>query len=303
MHEPRRSLTKLLLALPVLLVCCYLVMVAWTFVVLLLATGEELALDGLDRDALLSIFNPFNLGDEGIFLIWIPAALIILVQCAMLVPAARPVRRSGRPRSPWFAAITAGLLAGLLLVGVLFALSDMPRVAVSLGFTTGDGFNSAKQIGSRRVEAFWGTMPYLCILLLLGTWATWTTMLIAAMRRSPVGWFSRMVKWLIAGSVIELVLTLPLYVIVRRRYDCFCELPSFWAVVLGLMTICSLTGPGAVLVWRHRRGVPTDAWADRCLACGYRRTADASACCPECGTRWGRMGPSGGAGNPGADGG
>lgn len=272
-----------------MLVAWYMLMVVWTFIVLILA-GDGM----LDWADLWEILDPFPMESDSIFFIWIPVGLIVLVQFAMLLPAAHPMRRSGRPRSLWFSGIVGGLLAALLFVGVLVALTDLPRVAVVFGFTVTDGIRPARGVGSSRVEAIWRYVPYFGLLVLLGSWAFWTIVLLRSLQETPGGWLARMIRWLIAGSLIELAITLPLYVIVRRRYDCWCSLPSYWAVASGIMALLSLTGPGVVLLWRRRRGLPTDAWVDRCMICGYRRADDAGARCPECGTRWGRMVRAGG---------
>ena len=144
-------------------------------------------------------------------------------------------------------------------------------------------------IGSDRVEALWEYGPIVGGITLVVVWTFWTTVLLLAMKRSPAGWLGRTVRWLLAGSLLELAVALPLYLIVRRKYDCWCSLPSFWAVAGGMVGVLSLAGPGTVLLWRARRGLPTDGWGDRCMICGYQRAKDAGPRCPECGTRWGRV--------------
>ena len=262
----------------------YALLVLWMFLVALLANHEVLSWEFLEET-----LKPFSFEVESVFYFWIPTGLIVLVQFAMLLPTARPVRRSGQPRSLWFAGIMAGVLATILTLGVLVVLTDLPRVAVVLGFATGDGVRTARSIGSDRVEALWEYGPIVGGITLVVVWTFWTTVLLLAMKRSPAGWLGRTVRWLLAGSLLELAVALPLYLIVRRKYDCWCSLPSFWAVAGGMVGVLSLAGPGTVLLWRARRGLPTDGWGDRCMICGYQRAKDAGPRCPECGTRWGRV--------------
>lgn len=259
--------------------------VLWVLLLLLLSA------DGFDASTVVAVLNPlqWDFDDELLVFVGIPTGIIMLVQWSMLVPAARPIRRSGQPRSLWFAAIMAALLATFLIMGVLIALIDLPRLAVALGFTTGDGTRTAETIGSDRSEYIAERVIWIGLVTTLIVWGFWTFVLMRTLKATPAGWLSRTTRWLLLGTVVELVLTLPLYLFVRRRYDCWCALPSLWGVGAGIMALFALTGPGVLLIWRARRGMPTDAWVDHCMACGYQRAVDAGPRCPECGTRWGRV--------------
>lgn len=295
-QRPRRIWQILVLAICALL-GWYILSVLWSLLILLIVGFQEIDSaqpqggfnEVVDWHYWGELVNPFAMGTEEITLVWLPTGIIVLTQFAMLLPAVRPLRADGRPRRPWMAGLVGGILALLVTGGCLLALADIPRIPVGLGFIGDSSLGKARSSANNQVEVLmtrW--MPVLGLGIMLVSWVFWTIVLLVTLQKAPSGWLARTVRWLLVGSFVELAIALPIYVIVRRRFDCWCSLPSFWAVVSSLAVVLALTGPGVVLLWRRRADLPTDAWSDRCMVCGYRRAPDADARCPECGTRWGR---------------
>lgn len=99
--------------------------------------------------------------------------------------------------------------------------------------------------------------------------------------RNPAG-LDRLVRWLFAGTCVELLLGVVFYLQVRRKTDCYCAMASFWSIVLGAGTLFWMCGPWAVLLVTRRERLQ---WArGACRQCGYPRRTDADLC-PECGAR------------------
>ena len=265
-------------------------LLGWMMMVLVLATALVLlSEDAPDLASIADILLQFPPEDEFASILLIPAAIIILIQFLLVLPLARPLRKNGTPRSPWYAAVAVGLLWALLVGGLVTLAAELPRLPLALEIVApGEGYDPAEE-ADRTVD---GLVPWLypvVLVMMLLTWITWTIVLLAAIRTGSQNWLGRSVRWLIAGSGIELALALPLYLLVRRRFDCWCALPSLWSTCLALVSMLALTGPGFVLLHRRRKGAAAGNWVDRCLLCGYRRRPGVGACCPECGIRWGRF--------------
>jgi len=103
----------------------------------------------------------------------------------------------------------------------------------------------------------------------------------AGSMRNPAG-LDRLVRRVFAGTCIELLLGVVIYLQVRRRTSCYCAMASFWGIVLGVATMFWMCGPWAVLLVTRQRRLQ---WARAaCAQCGYPRRTDATVC-PECGAR------------------
>ncbi len=253
-----------------------ILVVVWALLMLVLV-GDTIGLRQLSELI-------FDLDSEIWLTIHLPAAVIVLVQYALFIPIMRPVTLAGRPRRPWYAAVAAALLGALLIGGVFCIVFELPQLPYALGLVEEKPVFGGQGLNEVLVQA-----PLIIAVIMLCTWAFWTFVLLRVMRRGRGDWLSRSLRWLIAGTLVELAIALPLYLVVRRRFDCWCALPSFWSLVFSIGALLSLTGPGVILLWRRRAGLPTDAWVNRCMICGYQRLEDSGPRCPECGNRWGRL--------------
>ena len=62
----------------------------------------------------------------------------------------------------------------------------------------------------------------------------------------------RVYRWLVAGSVLELLIALPSHVIVRRRYGCTGPEVTAFGVATGLVILLMSLGPGVLFLYRAR---------------------------------------------------
>jgi CRP-like cAMP-binding protein len=93
----------------------------------------------------------------------------------------------------------------------------------------------------------------------------------------------RLARWLFAGSVVELVATIPLDVMVRRRTSCYCSEGTFWSLILAATASLAALGPMIFFLPVARRR--QRAFKGLCPSCGYdRRSLTPQTPCPECGT-------------------
>ena len=62
----------------------------------------------------------------------------------------------------------------------------------------------------------------------------------------------RLYRWLVAGSVLELLIAVPSHIIVNRRHDCTAPFVSSFGVATGLAMLLMSIGPGALFLYRAR---------------------------------------------------
>jgi hypothetical protein len=74
---------------------------------------------------------------------------------------------------------------------------------------------------------------------------------LAARRKDPRSG-GRLYRWLVAGSVLELLIAVPSHVVVNRRHDCRAPFVSSFGVATGLAMLLMSIGPGALFLFRAR---------------------------------------------------
>jgi len=66
---------------------------------------------------------------------------------------------------------------------------------------------------------------------------------------SPV---NRSTRWLLRGSILELLVAVPSHVIVRRRDDCCAPAGTFWGIATGISVMLLCFGPGVYFLFVER---------------------------------------------------
>ncbi|HEY3761547.1 MAG TPA: hypothetical protein VGN23_07355 [Verrucomicrobiae bacterium] len=69
---------------------------------------------------------------------------------------------------------------------------------------------------------------------------------------SPEALLNRAVRWLLRGSILELIVAVPSHVIVRRRDDCCAPLGTFWGIATGISVMLLCFGPGVYFLFVQR---------------------------------------------------
>jgi hypothetical protein len=103
-------------------------------------------------------------------------------------------------------------------------------------------------------------------------------------RRSRYSALGRLAGAIFAGSLVELLATVPSHVIVSRRPVCLVGLGTMLGIIAGCYAMLFSFGPMIVLLFlrpRHRREQSDPI--QYCLNCGYDLRASIERC-PECGT-------------------
>jgi hypothetical protein len=225
---------------------------------------------------------------------WLNMGILVMAlvgsQVIFLLPLLLLRLRPGRPRSLGWSIMLASLVAAMLTVGLAMSLMSLVQllggwvndwgVHLYFGlFAIGTDPDQLDELAFDQDLAF--MLASACLFV---SWVLWWILISIFMRRGqPLDRLRRLVGLLFAGTLIELVLILPLEAMVRRRTNCFCETGSFQALLGGFVAALWLLGPMAFLILIRRR----PAWWNRhCQRCGYEKDRNAGNRCPECGWGW-----------------
>lgn len=200
------------------------------------------------------------------------AVIMALAQVAFVSPLMGPLRLGPAGKSMLWTVLGASVMVGGLTCILLWSMLQ----AVEL-------FMHAPQPGAYTdkgpISTSW-MRPYVLFPAWFVCGALWTWALRRSIASRDPDTVSRFARRLLAGTCVELVLALPMYLLVRKRSECLCVISNFWSIVIGMLGLVWLCGPAGILL------LTQDArrrWrAGACAHCGYpMRTG--SARCSECG--------------------
>ncbi|MGO8837418.1 MAG: hypothetical protein ACLQAH_01130 [Limisphaerales bacterium] len=87
----------------------------------------------------------------------------------------------------------------------------------------------------------------------LAFWVIWAVILRSFARSDdPDSLLKRITRWLLRGSILELLVAVPSHIIVRRRGDCCAPLGTFWGIVTGISVMLLCFGPGVFFLFVER---------------------------------------------------
>jgi len=197
------------------------------------------------------------------------------LQAAFLTGA--PHWRWPRPtgRRPMWVSLTVGALAiSLLTLGLAGTLMSLFQANEAV-YNVVEKFNEG--IGARSYD-----FPWALAILLAVMWAVWLLIFAMTWASKPSSAFRRVYRLIIAGSVLELLITIPVDVQVRKRTDCYCGEGTFLGLIVGITLAAWAFGPGLVLLFLARR-LQRRRELQVCIGCGYDLRRLPVNRCPECG--------------------
>jgi hypothetical protein len=165
----------------------------------------------------------------GYWLTWVCAGVFILGQVLLVVLSVDTSDRRLKPRTRIAFSIAA---AGLLLAVLTF--SAVSSAAVAIRGDSADDWTRTIFIGGLFVP-----------------WVLWS---IAFYRysRDTDDVVTRAVKWLLRGSVLELLIAVPSHVIVRRRHDCCAPAVTSFGIATGIAIMLLSFGPSVIFLFKKR---------------------------------------------------
>jgi hypothetical protein len=88
---------------------------------------------------------------------------------------------------------------------------------------------------------------------MLVCWFVWAFIFRRAARTDdPDALIKRLTRWLLRGSILELLVAVPSHVIVRRRDDCCAPVGTFWGIATGISVMLLCFGPGVYFLFVER---------------------------------------------------
>jgi hypothetical protein len=88
---------------------------------------------------------------------------------------------------------------------------------------------------------------------MLVCWFVWAVIFRRAARADdPDALIKRLTRWLLRGSILELLVAVPSHVVVRRRDDCCAPVGTFWGIATGISVMLLCFGPGVYFLFVER---------------------------------------------------
>jgi hypothetical protein len=146
--------------------------------------------------------------------------------------------------------VTAFFLANLCLAGIFSVLCALFTDHAFDLFDASAVFRSATDQNNNSGS---GTV-YTMIFTLLVFWTIWALVFFRHFAKSdePDALLKRTTRWLLRGSILELIIAVPSHVIVRRRDDCCAPLGTFWGIATGISVMLLCFGPGVFFLFVER---------------------------------------------------
>jgi hypothetical protein len=172
---------------------------------------------------------------------WTCIGVSAIGQIALLaVPVGVAERRPQARRHLLVPVITAACLLGFLCV------SAVGCVAVAIW--KDDGLKMFNVFGDKGWQAWMALVLYVCVM-----WTVWATVFHRFLKKDdPTTLITRLMRWLLRGSILELLVAVPSHVIVRHRDDCCAPIITFWGISAGVTVMLISFGPGVFFLFAER---------------------------------------------------
>jgi hypothetical protein len=194
---------------------------------------------------------------------WLWLGIMLAAQALLLLVPVRLAERRPKPRRHlWAPLVTASFFLALLFLAGCCALlaallgDDMAKPFMWLGemATKVESQLPGLQAVSSTLGLdgdFFFTASFFGTLLAL--WLIWGLLFYrCASADEPGARIRRAVRWLMRGSILELLVAVPCHVAVRCRNTCCAQAATFWGIVTGLSVMLMAFGPGIFFLFAER---------------------------------------------------
>ncbi|MGC1449571.1 MAG: hypothetical protein WA830_05980 [Candidatus Sulfotelmatobacter sp.] len=164
-------------------------------------------------------------------LYWVILGVFTLAQGVMLVvPVNISMRRPESHRSILWLVLAAGLMVGILGLGVVLSVNEFIR---------------REHADVMNLAIPWG--------VLLGLWTLWTVMFYSAGRNRPaMDVITQQCSYLLKGSILELLVAVPTHIVARSRDYCCAGVYTFLGIAFGVAVMLFSYGPGVFFLFASR---------------------------------------------------
>jgi hypothetical protein len=159
----------------------------------------------------------------------ITISVFVIGQTSLIfIPVRVASRRPFTRRTLWFPLLGSGLLAGILVFSAGIALLEWLK------------FNGDAPV-------------WVVVAIAAASWALWSIIFWRmAASRDPASIASRLHRWLLAGSVLELLVAVPTHIVVRRRQECCAGIATGMGICAGVAVMLLSFGPSIGFLYYRR---------------------------------------------------
>jgi hypothetical protein len=148
--------------------------------------------------------------------------------------------------------VTAFFLANLVFAGIFSILCAIFTDHAFDYFDLSVLFHQTSQPANNNSGN--GTLLTMFLTVLI-FWLIWAVIFRRATKAdAPDALLQRALRWLLRGSILELIIAVPSHVIVRRRDDCCAPAGTFWGIATGISVMLLCFGPGVFYLFAERMG-------------------------------------------------
>ena len=194
---------------------------------LLAPAGLRLAMAGSDAPFFKTLGEMYTE-----WLVWAAIFALIGGQAILLFLSVDTSQKRLKPRTHLAVSVVAG--------SMLFALLSFAAISAGGAAVAGDKF----------FDWFWDTEMEV-VWIFLAIWLVWGVLFYLYFRNSAA-MTTRIVSWLLKGSVLELLIAVPCHVWVRRRGDCSAPMATSFGIVTGIAVMLLAFGPSVLLLYKKR---------------------------------------------------
>ena len=166
------------------------------------------------------------------------AAVLLVSEFALLIVPIRVASRRPVTRTPfWIALVVGSLLGGVLVAALVYGLVEL---------------------GLGKIPEESGTVWWLPTVL-LAAWGFWFAVFASMKSLDPAAAgapANRLHRYLLAGSIAELLVAVPAHIVVRNRTYCCAGFATGTAIVTGVVVMLLAFGPSVAILFYRR-------WKDR----------------------------------------
>jgi hypothetical protein len=215
---------------PVITVLLYALWVTAVFTPIIFWT--ILGFDHRDTPDLGELADSFHYLYGEFWPLWIYCAVLVISQMLLLIIPIGIVKHRPKPRRGlWLTAIAAGALFAIVVLGIVWSIA-----AAIFG---DDSLES---------KAF-----LFALIFLLVNWIAWSLIFRAFARKAePHSYIRRLMKWLLRGTILELLVAVPSHIVVRHKDVCCADGVTAAGIATGLAVMLISFGPGIYFLYAER---------------------------------------------------
>ncbi len=219
-----------------------------TVPVLLMAFG------GWTKNGAMGLTDCFKIYLSWGYWLWL-AVLVAGQALLLLLPLNIAERRLPARRPVKVPVIVTGLfLANLFVAGLATLLCTAFK---ENGVIEGGGLEIFKRLNpfpTGNADSDWSLVSGMLTTLVL-FWVVWVVIFRSfAKSDDSDSLLKRGTRWLLRGSILELLIAVPSHIIVRRRGDCCAPVGTFWGIATGISVMLLCFGPGVFFLFVERFG-------------------------------------------------